>query len=338
MSRLFSPYDLKGVSLRNRIVMSPMCQYQADGDGVPNDWHFVHYVSRAIGGTGLIVIEMTDVEARGRITNGCLGLWNDRQRDAFARLVDRFHHFGAKAGIQLAHAGRKSTIQGNDVVAPSAVAFDASLDRPLPRVLEVAEIEEIVRAFGRSAALAVDAGFDLIELHGAHGYLIHQFMSPSSNHRTDAYADRGKLAVDVVREVRRNVPASFPLVFRVSATETNPDGYVLSDVLDICDRLVEAGVDAFDVSANGNGPIRPPVYPAYQAPLARVFKERYGLPTISVGRLENPAVAAHVVERCDTDLVMIGRGLLRNPYWARDAADALGATLELPGVYEMGLR
>lgn len=338
MSKLFEPYQLGPMRLSNRIGMSPMCQYQAKGDGLLNDWHFVHYVSRAIGGTGLVLTEMTNVEPRGRITEGCLGLWNSEQADAGARLVDQVHTFGSAIGVQLAHAGRKSTIPGNDVVAPSPIPFDPDGYGPPPRELAISEIECIVEAFGRSAALAVRAGYDTIELHGAHGYLIHEFMSPSSNKRDDEYADRSKFAVDVVREVRRNVRQDYPLLFRISATETNPDGYDFAEAVAILGKIVTAGVDAVDVSTSGNGPLRPPAYPAYQLEYAREIKRLFGLTTASVGRLENPEVAEYAVASGAADIVLIGRGLLRNPYWARDAADVLGAELKLPGEYERGIK
>ena len=285
MSGLFDPINLGDVMLRNRIAMSPMCQYQAHGDGVPTTWHTVHYVSRAIGGLGLVMTEMTDVAPIGRITEGCLGLWNTDQRDAFARIAESCRTYGAAVGVQLAHAGRKSNLK-EDIVAPSAIPFGP--DNPVPRALEIAEIEGIVEAFGRSAELAVAAGFDVIELHGAHGYLIHQFMSPSSNHREDRYRDHARFALDVIQEVRRHVPKGTPLVFRVSATETNEDGYGLEDVLGMVDRFVEAGIDAFDVTTSGNGPVRPEVYPGYQVRHAETFRCRYGLPVIAVGRLESP--------------------------------------------------
>lgn len=335
---LFSPFSLGTTTLRNRIVMSPMCQYKSHGDGRMNDWHTVHYLSRAIGGTGLILTEMTNVEPRGRITLGCLGLWNEGQADAFARLADQVHGYGAAIGIQLAHAGRKCLIAGNDTVGPSSVPFDGGADRPPPRPLLVGEIESLIEAFGRSAALAARAGFDVIELHGAHGYLIHQFMSPSSNKREDEYGDKSKFAIDVVQEVRRNIPPNLPLMFRVSAVETNPDGYSIADVFAICDRLCTAGVDAFDVTTSGNGPIRPLDYPGYQLHYAGSFKQRYGLPTSAVGRLESPAIAEYAIQSGAADLTMIGRGLLRNPYWARDAADHLRAELRLPGEYERGIK
>lgn len=335
---LFTPLDLGAVTLRNRIAMSPMCQYQARGDGTPTTWHTVHYVARAIGGLGLVMTEMTDVTPNGRITDGCLGLWNAAQRDAFARIVDACHEHGAAVGVQLAHAGRKSTLapdRGGDLVAPSAVPF--APDRPTPRALQVAEIEGIVEAFGRSAALAVEAGFDVIELHGAHGYLIHQFMSPSSNRRDDRYGERDRFALDVIREVRRHLPAGTPLVFRVSATETNPDGYEADEVLAMTGRFLDAGVDALDVTTGGNGPIRPEAYPGYQVRHAERYRRRFGVPVMAVGRLESPHLADAIVRDGRADVAMIGRGLLRNPYWPRDAADALGAEFTLPGVYEMGI-
>ena len=208
MPGLFDPMDLSGITLRNRIVMSPMCQYQAKGDGRPTSWHHTHYVSRAVGGVGLVLSEMTDVEPRGRITQGCLGLWNEEQAEQFGSIAEACHREGARFGIQIAHAGRKSTLT-DDMVAPSAVPFSA--DRPIPRALDHAEIKEIVQAFVRTAELAASSGVDVIELHAAHGYLLHQFLSPISNQREDGYGDLLQFPLEVVREIRHAVP-ELPLI------------------------------------------------------------------------------------------------------------------------------
>lgn len=335
MPSIFDPVKLVDLEIKNRIMMSPMCQYKAT-EGKANNWHFVHYVSRAIGGTGLIVLEMTNVEARGRITEGCLGIYNDAQIDPFKRIIEECNRYGTKVGIQIAHAGRKSTIPNGDIVAPSPIPFSAK--HQVPRELTKSEIESIIEDFGRGTERAIMAGAETIELHGAHGYLIHQFMSPSSNKRTDEYGDTNYFAQEVIRVVRQAMPKEMPLIFRVSAVEYNEDGYSFEDMLQKCKTFKELGVDVFDVSTGGNGPNPPPnIYPAYQSEYAQVYKQSLEVPVISVGRLENPKVAECIVQNGYADMVCIGRGMLRNPYWAKEAARELGVDLELPGVYNLGL-
>lgn len=333
MAGLFDPFTIGDVEIRNRIGMSPMCQYRAQGDGIATDWHRTHYRSRALGGTGLILTEMTDVEPRGRITDGCLGLWNEAQADAFASIAGDVHDEGASFGIQIAHAGRKSTLDG--AVAPSAIPF--APDRATPRELDLDEISAIVDAFAHAAELAVSAGVDVIEVHGAHGYLIHQFLSPISNHRSDQYGDPGRFAIDVVKAVKARIPARVPLLLRISMQEYQPGGYGRDHLLPILPKLVEAGVDMFDVSTGGNGPTRPSVYPGYQLRHASAVREATGVPVASVGQLNHPALAEYAVREEATDVVLIGKGLLRTPYWAHEAARVLGYTHELPGEYAKGI-
>lgn len=334
MPSLFEPIQLCQMEVKNRIVMSPMCQYQATNKkGLAENWHLIHYVSRAVGGTGLILTEMTDIEARGRISEECLGLYEQAHVDAFKKVVEESHRYGAKIGVQMAHAGRKSTIADNDIVAPSAIPF--SPNHQMPRELSKMEIEDIIEKFGRGAQRAVSAGFDTIELHGAHGYLIHQFMSPASNRREDEYSDPSKFALDVIGVVRQSMPTGMPLILRVSAVEYSPGGYTYEDMLSLCRMFKEAGVDVFDVSTGGDSPNRPEVFPAYQVKYASTYRRELGVPVISVGRLENPFVAESVIRNEQADMVCIGKGMLRNPYWAKEAAVTLGIDLDLPGVYGM---
>ncbi|MFD1067636.1 NADH:flavin oxidoreductase/NADH oxidase [Oceanobacillus locisalsi] len=334
MFMLFESFTLKDLTLKNRIVLSPMCQYQASNkEGIPENWHLIHLASRAIGGTGLILTEMTNVEARGRITENCLGLYNDAQEAAFKEIIQEVHKYNAKIGIQLAHAGRKSKIQNGDIVAPSAIPF--SDDSPLPRALEKDEIKKIIEHFASAAERAVRAGFDTIEIHGAHGYLLHQFMSKSSNKRTDEYGDPTKFCREVIQAVKAVIPANMPLIMRVSAIEYNqPAGYTLEDMVHYCSEFKKLGVDLFDVSTGGNSPNRPKVYPGYQVEYANEIKEKLDVPTISVGSLETPQVAEMVLQEDNADLICIGKGMLKNPYWAKDAAIQLGEDIQLPGVYE----
>lgn len=335
MPGLFDSYRIKDLEVRNRIVLSPMCQYQAINEkGVPDIWHHIHLVSRAIGGTGLILTEMTNVEARGRITKNCLGIYNDEQLEAFKRINEDIHKYGAKSGIQIAHAGRKSVIEGGDIVAPSPIPFSGN--SPVPRELRLEEIEKIVEMFAKGAKRAVEAGFDTIEIHGAHGYLLHQFLSPASNKRSDRYGDPLEFPREVIRAIKAEIPSGMPLILRISAVEYNKEGYSFDDMLGYCEAFIEDGVDILDVSTGGDSPIRPIVYPGYQVKYAKAIRDKFGIPVMSVGKLENPEVAEMVIRDEFADFVCIGKGMLRNPYWAKEAAIALGAELKMPGVYDQG--
>jgi NADPH2 dehydrogenase len=335
MSGLFDPIQIKGLQVKNRVMMSSMCQYQAENlDGSPLDWHLIHYTTRAVGGTGLVFFEMTNIEPRGRITDKCLGIWSEDQIPAYKRIVDSCHKYNAKVGLQIAHAGRKSVIEGGDIVAPSENPF--SDQSPMPRELKRNEIEDIIEGFGKSTALAVKAGFDVIELHGAHGYLIHQFLSPTSNKRKDEYGEFDRFPKEVIKIVKANMPENMPLILRVSAVEYREGGYGFDHMLGLIPGFIEAGVDAFDVSTGGDGPVRPRVYPAYQVKYAETIKKTFNVPVISVGSLENAHVAESVIRNGEADMVAIGRGMLRNPYWVKEAAKQFGVDFDLPGVYNMG--
>lgn len=339
MSHLGQPFRLKSLELKNRIVMSPMCQYSVDAeDGAPNDWHFVHYTSRAIGGTGLIIVEMTDVDPDGRITNRDLGLWSDDQVPAFRRLVDAIHRHGAKAAVQIAHAGRKA-LDAEVPVGPGDEPF--APDAKKPRALTTEEVWALVGKFADAARRAVEAGFDAIELHGAHGYLIHQFHSPGINRRSDEFGkDLSKFGVEVIRAVKKVLPADFPLLMRVSAVEYMEGGYGLDHALEMCRAYRDAGVDLFDVSSGGEGgkpgPRKPGNYPGYQLPYARAVKDKLGMPVMSVGMLDDPALAEHAVASGDADLAAVGRGMLRNPHWAIDALRRLDGQADVPVQYRRG--
>lgn len=337
MSHLGKPFELKGLTLRNRIVMSPMCQYSVVAeDGIPNDWHFVHYTSRAIGGTGLIIIEMTDVEPDGRITNRDLGIWSDEHVPAFRRLIGELHKYGAKVAVQVAHAGRKAQ-DADTPVGPSPIPFDATFK--MPRELSTEEVWQLIGKYADGARRSVEAGADTIELHGAHGYLIHQFMSPNTNKRTDEFGqDLSKFGVEIIKAVKKTIPADMPILMRVSAIEYAPGGYDIDHAIELCRKFRDAGVDAFDVSSGGDGVGgRPLVYsPGYQVPLARAIKEALGVPVIAVGVLEDADLAESVVAKGDADLVAIGRGMLRNPYWAVDALRKLDGKAEVVKPYERG--
>jgi NADPH2 dehydrogenase len=332
---LFNPFTLKGLELKNRVVMSPMCQYSVwDEDGRPNAFHHVHYVSRAVGGTGLVMFEMTDVLPDGRITVRDLGLWSDDQVPAFAAIVAEIHRYGAKAGIQIAHAGRKAESESLRPVAPSAIPF--SPQHRTPHALTEREIEEVVDAFAAAARRAVAAGFDTVELHGAHGYLLHQFMSPLSNQRGDAYREPTRFPVAVITAVRAALPPEMPLMMRVSATEWTDEGYDFAALLEFCRAFQAAGVDLFDVSSGGNAPVRPPhLYPGYHVPFAAALKKALGIPVSVVGLIDDHRLAQHIVMSEAADLVVVARGMLRDPYWANSASIALRNVRLVPDAYHL---
>lgn len=346
--KLLTPFKIKNLELKNRIVMPPMCQYSAT-DGVPNDWHFVHYTSRAIGGVGLIIVEMTNVASNGRITPNCLGLWNDEQQQAFKKLVDSVHAQGAKIGVQIAHAGRKAQNEPN-AVAPSAIHYGeldyAGQNLVTPRELTTDEVKELVQAFQNSVKRAVEAGFDTIEIHAAHGYLIHQFYSPKSNKRSDEYGkDPMLFGEQVIQAARAVMPADMPLIVRISAQEYGENGFDSDYGVQVAKRFADAGADVLDVSGGGDGVLHagnhPEFYAGYQVDLARKVKQATGKPVIAVGMLDNAAVADHVLGVNVADLIAVGRALLRDPYWVLNAqyhqnnADS-GEMQFVPSQYQRG--
>lgn len=341
MADLFTPYNFKNLTLKNRIVMPPMCQYSVLAeDGIPNDWHFVHYVSRAVGGTGLIIVEMTGIHPDGRISNQDTGLWSDEQIPAFRKIVDGVHSYGTKIGIQLGHAGRKAQ-DAKPPVAPSAIAFSSQYQTP--RALTNSEIEEMILAFKESARRAVEAGFDTIEIHGAHGYLIHQFHSPLTNHREDEYGqDLGLFGEKVIKAVKEVLPEGMPLIMRVSAKEYVDGGYDVEYCAKLSERYRNAGVDIFHITSGGEGPIGsdggPKAEPGYQVELATEFKRMLQVPVIAVGLLDDFEVAQDVVLSGKADLVAVGRGMLRDPYWPVHASKALDGEQKVAKQYQRAYR
>lgn len=329
MALLSTPFQFKGLTLKNRVVMPPMCQYSVEAqDGTPTDWHFVHYVSRAVGGTGLIIVEMTDVEPDGRISNYDLGLWSDEQIPAYKRIVSEVHKYGAKIGIQIGHAGRKAE-DAEVPVSASAIAFPGSRYKT-PRALTTEEVKAMVVKFKEAARRAVEAGMDTIEIHGAHGYLIHQFHSPLTNVREDEYGrDKALFGVEIISAIKEVIPEDMPLIMRISAVEYVDGGYGLDYSTELCRRYKEAGVDIFHLSSGGEGPIgsggRPGIHPGYQLPYARAIKQALNVPVIAVGNLDDPKLAEASLGNGDTDLVAVGRGMLRDPYWALHAIQELSA-------------
>lgn len=347
---LFQPLDLGDVRLRNRIAVSPMCEYSAV-DGVPNDWHLVHLGSRAVGGAGLVFTEATAVSPEGRISPGDTGLWNDTQQAAWARIAAFIAGQGAVPGVQLAHAGRKAGTQvpwagGKALpqgqgdwtpVAPSAIAFSAGY--PMPLALDTAGIMKVVDDFAASALRARDAGFRVIELHAAHGYLLHGFLSPLSNLRGDAYGgaleNRARLLREVVAAVRAVWPAPAPLLVRVSATDWADGGWDIEQCVQLCRWLQQDGVDLIDCSSGGTVP-NPAVRlaPGYQVPFAARIRREAGVATGAVGLITDPRQCETILARGDADLILMARELLRDPYFPRRAAAELGVALDAPVQYE----
>ncbi|MFJ6698941.1 NADH:flavin oxidoreductase/NADH oxidase [Streptomyces sp. NPDC091272] len=355
MSSLFQPLTLRGLTFPNRVWMAPMCQYSAQPcgpeAGVPHDWHFAHYAARATGGTGLILVEATAVSPEGRISPADLGIWNDTQVAAFRRITAFLTSQGTVPGIQLAHAGRKASTDrpwkgggpvgpeenGWQPVAPSPVPFQEG--HPVPDELSVAQIGEIVGQFADAARRALDAGFQVAEVHGAHGYLIGEFLSPHSNRRTDGYGgsfeNRTRFALEVVDAVRAVWPEELPLFFRISATDwLAENGWDGDDTVRFASLLQEHGVDLLDVSTGGNASgVRIPVGPGYQVPFAARVKAETSLPVAAVGMITEAAQAEKILANGESDAVLLGRELLRNPSWARHAARELGGEVRVPDQY-----
>jgi 2,4-dienoyl-CoA reductase-like NADH-dependent reductase (Old Yellow Enzyme family) len=346
VTSLFEPFRLRGVTIRNRVWMSPMCQYSAadtgPATGAPTAWHATHLHSRAVGGAGLVIAEATAVNPRGRISPQDLGLWNDTQLEAFGPIVAQVAAAGATPGIQLAHAGRKASTHapfaagsgsvpreegGWETVAPSAEAFGSYAP---PRALTAADLDELVEDFRAATRRAVAAGFEVIELHGAHGYLLHQFLSPASNHRTDEYGGdlegRMRLPLRVVDAVREELPDALPLVVRISATDWLPggQGWDLDQSVELSRRLKDHGVDLVDVSSGGlDHRQQIEVGPGYQVPFAARIRREAGIATGAVGMITEPKQAQDILAAGEADAVLLARELLRDPYWPLHAAQTL---------------
>ena len=350
---LFTPLAIRAVTLRNRIVMSPMCQYSATG-GMADDWHLVHLGSRAVGGAGLIMVEATAVSPEGRITPGCLGLWDDAQIEPLARIARFIQRQGAVPGIQLAHAGRKGSCRasweggaplpagdgGWELLSASETPFSPS--SPAPRMASVADIRALLRNFAHAARRAVAAGFEVVEIHAAHGYLLHQFLSPLSNGRSDAYGgspdNRSRVLIELVSTVREVIPSQMPLFVRISATDWLPGGWEVADAERLCARLAQHGVDLIDVSSGGLRPdAQIPVAPNYQVALAGRIRRAANIRTGAVGLITDARQAEEILARGSADLVFLGRELLRNPYWPMAAQRTLNQATTAPPPYRSAI-
>lgn len=328
MTHLFSEFKLKNLQLKNRIVMAPMCMYSAGEDGLFTPWHYVHYLTRAVGGVGAIILEATAVVPEGRITEGDLGFYQDQQIERFRKLIVASHENNTAIGIQLAHAGRKSRTKGK-IFAPSALPYPGM---KTPEALALEEIKATIKAFGAAAKRADQAGFDFIEIHAAHGYLINQFLSPLTNQRTDAYGqDRTLFLREVIEEVRNHWPEEKALWVRVSAEEYEPSGNHPEDIASILKGL--SGVDLIDVSSGGVTDIKVNSYPGYQIPYSETIKKLTGLPTVAGGLITEAKQAETVLKEGKADLIFLGRELLRNPYFSLHAAKELGTEIIWPKQY-----
>jgi 2,4-dienoyl-CoA reductase-like NADH-dependent reductase (Old Yellow Enzyme family) len=353
INHLFAPVKLRSITLPNRIVVSPMCEYSSI-DGFANDWHFVHLGSRAIGGAALVFTEANAVNPEGRITPSDLGIWKDEHILPLKRITTFLHEHGAYAGTQLAHAGRKASMSvpwetsrtiptsegGWQPVAPSAIRFDDSY--PLPTTLDRAGLEKIIADFISATHRALSAGFDLVEIHAAHGYLLHEFLSPLSNHRTDEYGgsfdNRVRFPLEVIRAVRTAWPQHLPLFVRISATDWAPESlgasWDLPQSVAFAKLMKQEGVDLVDVSTSGNHPAQQiPVGPGYQVHHSETIRHEAAIPTAAVGMITEPAQADQIVRTGQADLVLLARELLRNPYWPLHAAAVLRQQTTWPVQY-----
>lgn len=344
---LFQPLTLKSVNLRNRIGVSPMCQYSSD-DGVAHDWHLVHLGSRAVGGAGLVIAEATAVSPEGRITPGCAGIWADKHVEPLARINHFIKQHGAVAGIQIAHAGRKASAAlpwqggahladaagGWPTIAPSALAFGGDLPK-VPRALTEADITRVQNDFVAATKRSLAAGYEWLEIHSAHGYLSHEFLSPLSNSRTDryggSYENRSRFLVETTRAVRAVWPEKLPLTVRLSCTDWVPGGWDIAECIELARRLKAEGADLIDCSSGGNVPdAKIPVAPGYQVSFAERIRREAGIATAAVGFITQPKEADDIVRHGQADLVLLAREFLRDAYWPAHAAKVLGHQDKLP--------
>jgi 2,4-dienoyl-CoA reductase-like NADH-dependent reductase (Old Yellow Enzyme family) len=350
MTHLFDPLAIRDITFANRVFVSPMCEYSST-DGFASDWHFVHLGSRAVGGAGLVLTEATAVVPEGRISPQDLGIWKDEHVEPLARVAQFIHEQGSVAGMQLAHAGRKASTYApwaghgtvpeseggwKNVVAPSALRFTDGY--PMPRELSIDGIKNVVSAFAAAARRACEAGFRVIEIHAAHGYLIHEFLSPLSNQRTDAYGgsfeNRTRILREVVAAVRGAWPAGAPLFVRISATDWIEGGWDIQQSVELARQLKGLGVDLIDCSSGGNVPhAQIPVGPGYQTAFAEQIRREGGILTGAVGMITSPVQAEHILVTGQADAVIIARELLRDPYWPLRAARELGQAISWPVQY-----
>ncbi|GGH69153.1 NADPH dehydrogenase [Compostibacillus humi] len=336
MVKLFSSYQIKNVTLKNRIVMSPMCMYSvAKEDGCITPFHMTHYVSRAVGQAGLIMVEATAVLPEGRISVNDLGIWSDDHIAGLKQLNEQIHEYGAKSGIQLAHAGRKATVPER-IYAPSALPFNEKYKKPTEMTRD--DIEKTIHAFKNAAERAKQAGFDIIEIHAAHGYLINQFLSPLTNHRSDDYGGNREGRFLFLRRIVEEIKATWdgPLFVRLSANEYDKNGNRFEDILYFAAELKKLGIDLIDCSSGGVVPVSIQAYPGYQVKECEQIRAHINIATGAVGLITSGLQAEEILQNERADLIFVGRALLRNPYWAKTAAEELGCPIEAPKQYIRG--
>jgi 2,4-dienoyl-CoA reductase-like NADH-dependent reductase (Old Yellow Enzyme family) len=348
--KLFSPFQLKQTKFKNRIFVSPMCQYSSE-DGMPNDWHLVHLGSRAVGGAALVMVEATAVSPEGRISPWDSGMWSDNQAAAFQRITAFVKAQDSIPGIQLAHAGRKASIdvpwrgdeplspdkEGWRPMAPSPLPFQVR--SPIPAEMTHADLEEIASQFRAAAQRSAQAGFEVLELHMAHGYLLHEFLSPLTNHRKDDFGgsleNRERFPLKVAEKVREVWPESLPLFVRISCTDWVDRGWDLGQSIDFCQRLKDLGIDLIDCSSGGLVPDAViPAGPGYQTPFAAAIRREVGIPTGAVGYITEPVQAEQILATDQADVIIMAREMLRHPYWPLHAARALNVDIPWPNQYK----
>jgi NADPH2 dehydrogenase len=336
MMNLFTEYKIKNLTLKNRIVMPPMCMYVAPKTGMATDWHVLHYATRAVGGAGLIVIEATAVSPEGRLTSNDLGIWDDAHIAGLFAIVKAVHDNGAAIGIQLNHGGRKCEAEGMEIEAPSAIPYDEN--SKTPKEMGKSDIADTVEQFSRAAVRAEKAGFDLIQIHAAHGYLLNEFLSPLTNRREDEYGgcheNRVRFLGEVLDAVRSVWPREKPVEVRITAEDYGEGGNRTEDLAAMLNLVKDKGIDSVNVSTGGLINVVPKAFPGYQVPHAEVIRTMTGLPVVAGGLLTDAVEVNHIVEEGRADQVFLGRELLRNPYWPLHAARALGADVEWPEPYK----
>lgn len=338
MSMMFSGWNIGSLKIKNRIVMPPMVMYKSS-DGMANDFHFVHYAARAIGGVGLIIVEATAVEDRGRITDNDLGIWDDRHIEGHARINELCHRFGAKTALQIAHAGRKSIVSDSQPIAPSSIIFANDGVFKVPHEMEWGDIQTARQSFVKAAMRAKEAGYDAVEIHAAHGYLIYEFLSPLTNQRTDEYGgsfdNRCLFLMEILRDIKKYAP-ELPVIVRISADEWVDGGWNINDTVELSKRLQNAGVNAIHVSAGGNHlqqPNMPKLLPMYQCNYAKAVKDAVDIPVIAVGLITTEQEGEKLILDGTCDAVAYGRELLRNPNFPHYAAKTFGEVSNIDPSY-----
>lgn len=333
MATLFSPFSLKKMELKNRVVLPPMCTYSAKGPGMVKNWHKIHYGARAAGGTGLIIQEATAVEKRGRLSSADLGIWSSEHTEGLQELVEIIHSLGSVVAVQLGHGGNKANPGNQTKIGPSQERTSNGTSKEMT----VEQIQEVVNSFAQAAKRAVAVGYDAVEIHGAHGFLLHQFLSPLFNFRRDEYGDsmegRLKFPLQVIKAVKKQIPQGMPLILRISAVEHREDGYSFTEMLKMARRFCDAGVDILDVSTGGAGVI-PKTYPGYQLVYGEKVRRELNVPVIACGQVSSPELAQEWVANDRVDLVAIGRAQLRDPYWVIKASQDLGEPGWIPEPYK----